>query len=211
MCEYSPRFDGSCVKYYDPLDDAYYAISCKSCKGHMDANIPVAQLHHIQFICDEETVVEPFMRVCYRYRNWYGDNDEYVFESSLDVHCDFMKLCMDSKDIHNPVVYEATVMYEGLSEEGNPNWIIIGDIKMVEKLHPYWRQHPCEHRGLDLCEGCGICSSKDNPFESIMFEETIDKWISINMEFIRKMDELKSNEGGENIEDIEKALEIMGF
>ncbi|MEE3490798.1 MAG: hypothetical protein VZR10_08015 [Methanobrevibacter sp.] len=137
MCKYSPKANGSCVKFYDPLDNNYKEIACNYCKGHMNAHIAVGQIHDIQFVCDEESIVTPFMRVCYRYRNWYGDNDEFIFISKENEYFEFMKLCMDSNDIHQPVIYEATCMYEGLSQDGNPNWIILGNIRMIKKLRPY--------------------------------------------------------------------------
>lgn len=187
MCKYSPRFDGSCVKYYDPIEDWYYEINCTHCKGHMNAHIARAQIHHIEFICDKETVVEPLMRVCYRYRNWYGDNNEYIFISEENSYYDFMKLCMDSNEIHHPVVYKATAMYEGLSKDGNPNWIILEDIKKIKNLHPWNNQHPCEYRGLSLCEGCGICKEDNNPFKDVIFEEKdLDKWIQINLDHLSR-------------------------
>lgn len=169
MCKLS-----NCTRYYDPVYDDYLRIDCEHCKLSLDDHIPSGQLHKIQFICDKETLVEPFMRVCYRYRNWYGDNDEFIFLSEEDSHYDFMKLSMDSKDIHQPVVYEVTGCYEGLSENGNPLWIILGDIRFIRALsHKNMEvfHRRCNYHKDGGCNDCGVCKEHTSKNHLVMVEE----------------------------------------
>lgn len=146
-----------CTHYYDPVEEEFFEIDCVYCKKNINESIKRGQITDIQFICDKEHEVENFMRVCYRYRNWYGEKEEYIFISEEEPHYDFMKLCVDSSEIKYPVVYKATGIYDGLSENGNPLWIIIGNIEKIYSLHPYYNEHPCDIRGLPLCQGCGVC------------------------------------------------------
>lgn len=149
--------DKYCTRFYEPIDDEYQTINCKYCKEHINEVLKKGDIHILHFVCDKEHTPLQFMRVVYRYRNWYGKENEFLYYSETHTHYDFMKLCVDSQEIKHPIIYEAFGCYDGLSENGNPLWILLNNPKEIKTLHVYKNEHKCEFRGLDLCEGCGIC------------------------------------------------------
>ncbi len=147
----------NCKSFFDPVNEKFEEIDCNFCKKNIANLIKKGDIHKIHFVCDKSHVPQQFMRIVYRYRNWYGDKDQFIYLSYTNPHYDFMKLCVNSDEIKQPVIYKAIGCYDGLSENGNPIWIILNNPTKGRELHPYNNQHECEIRGLPLCKGCNIC------------------------------------------------------